>query len=192
MHRRGMSLWTVGAVTSQFGLCSPRASCTSPPLLLVSSSSFRNRSLLEPLPCLARVLRHRHAALTPEVQSAIQKLLPPALNTRTFASGADVEHHAVTDIDPVQSFNANKVNLQSGNEAYDEDAEGGDGVIGGAGEAQCMQMCFSPFQSVFVICDVCLAANSFQFRFNELLQGRVLAKDMVGAWKVLDHVNSAT
>merc|ERR1712227_961505 len=78
--------------------------------------------------------------LTPEVQSAIQKLLPPALNTRTFASGADVEHHAVTDIDPVQSFNANKVDMQSGNEAYDEDDEGGGGGMGGAGGAQCKQM----------------------------------------------------
>lgn len=78
--------------------------------------------------------------LTPEVQSAIQKLLPPALNTRTFASGADVEHHAVTDIDPVQSFNANKVNMQSGNEAYDEDDEGGGGGMGGPGGAQCKQM----------------------------------------------------
>ena len=56
----------------------------------------------------------------------------------------------MTDIDPVQSFNANKVNLQSGNEAYDEDDEGVGGVIGGAGEAQCKQMClllFSRFLS---------------------------------------------
>merc|ERR1712136_281624 len=55
-------------------------------------------------------------------------------------SGADVEHHAVTDIDPVQSFNANKVNMQSGNEAYDEDDEGGGGGTGGGGGAQCKQM----------------------------------------------------
>ena len=82
---RHVSLWTVGAVTSRFGLCSPRASCTNPPRLLVSSSYFRNRSLLVSLPNSGRVLRHCHAALTPEVQSAIQKLLSPALTTRIFA-----------------------------------------------------------------------------------------------------------
>ena len=45
------------------------------------------------------------------VQSTIQKLMPPPLNTRAFVIGTDVKHHAVTDIDPVQSFNANKVFL---------------------------------------------------------------------------------
>ena len=169
---RHFSLWTVGAVTSQFGLCSPRASCTSPPLLFVSSSCFRNRSLLVPLPCLARVLRHRQAALTPEVQSAIQKLLPPALNTRIFASGADVEHHAVTDIDPVQSFNANKVNLQSGNEAYDEDDKGGGGVMGEAGAAQCEQMCFLLFSRILSS----VMSALLQIRSSELqVQRKVLS-----------------
>merc|ERR1711988_1349278 len=49
-------------------------------------------------------------ALTPETQQEIRKLLPPPLNSVTFKED-DCELHAVTDIDPVQSYNSNKINM---------------------------------------------------------------------------------
>merc|ERR1719440_495330 len=76
--------------------------------------------------------------LTPETQKAIAKLLPPALNApKLKADDPDVEIHTVTDIDPVSSFKANKVNMQSGGEAYDDDEDEG-GPRGGG--PQCQQM----------------------------------------------------
>merc|ERR1711988_1996360 len=52
--------------------------------------------------------------LTPENQEAIGKLLPPALNKSTWKESDDgVEIHTVTDIDPVTSYRANKVNMQA-------------------------------------------------------------------------------
>ena len=86
----------------------------SPQLLFVSSSYFRNRSLLVRLPCLDRVLRHRRAALAPEVQSTSLKLLPPGPNTRIFASGNKVEVQAMTKIDSVLFFDTDKVFPQIG------------------------------------------------------------------------------
>jgi len=77
--------------------------------------------------------------LTPETQQAIRKLLPPPLNVPTITMDDEgVEVHNVTDIDPVQSFQSNKANMQAGGEAYDEDEEGGGG--GGPGGVQCKQM----------------------------------------------------
>lgn len=81
--------------------------------------------------------------LTEENQSAIRKLLPPALNKTTFsASDEGVEVHNVSDIDPVESFNSNKANMQAGGDsAYDEDEDGGGGGgMRGPGGAQCQQM----------------------------------------------------
>jgi len=80
-------------------------------------------------------------SLTPAAQASIRQLLPPPLNVPSFqASDEGVEVHTVTDIDPVQSFNSNKVNMQSGNEAYDDD-EGPGGGHGGMGgqPVQCQQ-----------------------------------------------------
>lgn len=77
--------------------------------------------------------------LTPEVQKSIAKLLPPPLNVPTISANDEgVEVHTVTDIDPVTSYQSNKVNMQAGGEAYDEDEEGGGG--GGPGGVQCKQM----------------------------------------------------
>ncbi|CAE7753896.1 DNAJ1 [Symbiodinium sp. CCMP2592] len=78
--------------------------------------------------------------LSPENQTAMAKLLPPPLNVPKWTEDdKDVEIHTVTDIDPVQSFNSNKVNMQAGGEAYDDDEE--DGPRGGPGGpgVQCHQ-----------------------------------------------------
>eukprot|EP00440_Ansanella_granifera_P020074 gb/GFBE01021809.1/.p1 GENE.gb/GFBE01021809.1/~~gb/GFBE01021809.1/.p1 ORF type:complete len:512 (+),score=193.29 gb/GFBE01021809.1/:1-1536(+) len=77
-------------------------------------------------------------SITPENQKAMAKLLPPPLHTTSWKED-EVEEHTVTDIDPVQSFNSNKVNMQTGGEAYDEDED--DGPRGGAGGpgVQCHQ-----------------------------------------------------
>ena len=48
--------------------------------------------------------------------------MPPTLNPPS-KSGNETEEHTVTDIDPVASFQANKVNMQAGGEAYDDDEE---------------------------------------------------------------------
>merc|ERR1719411_1558056 len=70
-------------------------------------------------------------SLTPDSQAAIRKLLPQPLNTPALsADSPEVEVHAVTDIDPVTSYNSNKVNMMAGGEAYDEDEEGGGGGSG--------------------------------------------------------------
>jgi len=73
--------------------------------------------------------------LDPETQVKLRALLPPPLHV---PKGGSDEEHFVTDIDPVLSFNANKLNMQSGSEAYDEDEEQGGG--GGPGGVQCKQM----------------------------------------------------
>jgi hypothetical protein len=79
--------------------------------------------------------------LSAESQSGIRKLLPPALNIpKIKADDANVEVHNVTDIDPVQSYNSNKVNMSAGGEAYDDDDEEAGGGRGGPGGAQCQQM----------------------------------------------------
>ena len=79
--------------------------------------------------------------LDPKVQTEIQKLLPPPLNVcKVKEDDPNVECHTIVDIDPVQSFNSNKANMQSGAEAYDDDEEeGGGGGMRGPGGAQCQQ-----------------------------------------------------
>jgi DnaJ homolog subfamily A member 2 len=78
-------------------------------------------------------------SLSPDTQLEISKLLPPALNVPKFKEDdASVEVHAVTDIDPVQSYDSNKVNMQAGGEAYDDDDD--EGPSGrGPGGVQCQQ-----------------------------------------------------
>eukprot|EP00438_Fugacium_kawagutii_P019817 Skav227912 [mRNA] locus=scaffold146:110913:112687:+ [translate_table: standard] len=73
-------------------------------------------------------------SLSPENQTAMAKLLPPPLH-----DDQAVEIHTVSDIDPVQSYNSNKVNMSAGGEAYDDDDE--DGPRGGPGGpgVQCHQ-----------------------------------------------------
>jgi len=80
-------------------------------------------------------------SLTPEIQTKIAKSLPPPLNVPTYKEDdQSVEIHQVKDIDPVQSYNDNKVNMQVGGEAYDDDEEeGGGGGMRGPGGAQCQQ-----------------------------------------------------
>jgi len=70
-------------------------------------------------------------------QGKLRELLPPPLNTPT---GGSDEEHVVTDIDPVTSYKANKINMQAGGEAYDDDDEGGGGGGPGGGGVQCQQM----------------------------------------------------
>lgn len=72
-------------------------------------------------------------SIEPDTQASLRELLPPPLNVPTSAGD---EEHFVTDIDPVTSFQANKINMTS-NEAYDEDDEGGDGP---GGAVPCKQM----------------------------------------------------
>merc|ERR550532_789584 len=80
------------------------------------------------------------ASLSPENQNSIRGLLPPALNEKTLDENDEgVEVHTVTDIDPVQSYNANKVNMQAGNEAYDDDDDEGGGGMRGPGGVSCQQ-----------------------------------------------------
>merc|ERR1712048_520246 len=80
-------------------------------------------------------------SLAPEAQADIRKLLPPPLNVpKLKEDDPSVEIHTVTEIDPVQSYNSNKVNMQAGGEAYDDDDdEGGPRGMGGPGGVQCQQ-----------------------------------------------------
>merc|ERR1712154_43520 len=74
-------------------------------------------------------------SLSPDNQSAVRKLLPSPLNKPKWKEDdQSVEIHTTTEIDPVQSYNSNKVNMQAGGEAYDDDAdEGGGGGMRGPG-----------------------------------------------------------
>jgi DnaJ-class molecular chaperone len=79
-------------------------------------------------------------SLAPDMQKGIRSLLPAPLNTPTWKESDDgVEVHNVADIDPVQSFQSNKVNMSVGGEAYDDDEDEGGGMRGPGG-AQCKQM----------------------------------------------------
>merc|ERR1740121_657473 len=80
-------------------------------------------------------------SLSAEIQGKISGLLPPPLNaTKWKEDDQTVEVHNVTDLDPVQSYNSNKVNMSGGGEAYDdEDEEGGGGAMRGPGGVQCQQ-----------------------------------------------------
>jgi len=77
--------------------------------------------------------------LEPATQQKLRGLLPPPLNVPTFSED-DAEVHVTTDMDPVTSFNANKVNMQAGGEAYDEDESGGGQGMPGGQNVQCQQM----------------------------------------------------
>jgi len=81
------------------------------------------------------------ANLSTETQGAIRKLLPPPLHKPSISEKDDgVEVHFTTDIDPILSHNANKVNMQGGNEAYDDDDdEGGGRGFPGSQQVQCNQ-----------------------------------------------------
>merc|ERR1712113_515261 len=78
-------------------------------------------------------------SLSPENQKEIRKLLPPPLNKPTWKEDDQgVEQHTVIDMDPVQSYNSNKVNMTAGGEAYDDDEEeGGGGRMPGGQSVQC-------------------------------------------------------
>lgn len=79
-------------------------------------------------------------SLSVEAQKGIRQLLPPPLHTPKWKETDNgVEVHYVSDIDPVQSYNSNKVNMMSGGEAYDDDDEER-GQRSGPGGAQCKQM----------------------------------------------------
>jgi len=79
--------------------------------------------------------------LTEDNQKIIKQNLPPALNKATVSEKDEgVEVHNLTDIDPVQSYSSNKVNMMAGGDsAYDEDEDCGGGMRGPGG-AQCQQM----------------------------------------------------
>merc|ERR1712072_1513374 len=80
-------------------------------------------------------------SLTPDNQEAIRMVLPPPLNkTQWNEDDEDVEVHGVVEIDPIQSFNENKINMSSGQEAYDEDEEGNERPDGHSRPPQCAQM----------------------------------------------------
>merc|ERR1719506_249060 len=58
--------------------------------------------------------------------AGLRENLPPPLNVPMIKEDdPNVEVHKVTEMDPVLSFNSNKLNMTVGNEAYDEDEEGG-------------------------------------------------------------------
>jgi DnaJ-class molecular chaperone len=79
--------------------------------------------------------------LTPDTQQSIRSLLPAPLNKPQFSEDDEgVEVHMVTDIDPVASFNENKINMTGGGEAYDDEDEDERGPRGGGpGGVQCQQ-----------------------------------------------------
>jgi len=82
-------------------------------------------------------------SLTVETQESLRSLLPAPLNKPAFKEDdKDVEVHMLTDIDPVASFNANKINMKGGGEAYDDEDEDDDrgGMRGPPGQSvQCQQ-----------------------------------------------------
>mmetsp|Transcript_68425 Transcript_68425/g.149413 ORF Transcript_68425/g.149413 Transcript_68425/m.149413 type:complete len:103 (+) Transcript_68425:1-309(+) len=77
--------------------------------------------------------------LTADCQKGIRQFLPPPLNVpKVKEDDPNVELHKVTDLDPVASYNANKVHMSTGGEAYDDDDEDGPRG-GGGGGVQCQQ-----------------------------------------------------
>merc|ERR1712151_391816 len=80
-------------------------------------------------------------SLKPEVQKALRELLPSPLHAPTFREDDEgVEIHELKDIDPVQSFNSNMVNMSACGEAYDDDGEDGGGArMGGGQGVECHQ-----------------------------------------------------
>jgi DnaJ family protein A protein 2 len=78
--------------------------------------------------------------IEPDVQAQLKKYLPPPLLPRILKDDdPSVEIHHLVDVDPVHSYNSNKVNMHAGGEAYDEDEERG-GMRGPGGQnVQCQQ-----------------------------------------------------
>lgn len=77
--------------------------------------------------------------LTIEAQQSLRAHLPPPLSVPAFkADDPSVEVHTLVNIDPVQSYNENKINMAASKDACDEDDEPRGG--GGPGGAQCQQM----------------------------------------------------
>jgi len=116
----------------------------------------------EGLPTLKNPFQHGHLfliltiefpkSLAPDAQSTIRSLLPPLsdagkaknagmsnkVGEKLFSDkDKEVEFHDLIDMDPVASYEANKLNMQT-QEAYDEDED--DNRRGGGGGAQCQQM----------------------------------------------------
>lgn len=82
-------------------------------------------------------------SLSVDTQKALRDILPqePLLSCSLNANDPTVEVCTLTDIDPIQSFQSNKVSMKSGNEAYDEDAAEDEGPgMRGPGGVQCHQM----------------------------------------------------
>merc|ERR1712190_70240 len=73
--------------------------------------------------------------LSNDNQNAIKKFLPPPLNVPKWKED-DCEIHNVTEIDPVESYSANKVNMSTGGEAYDDDEEEDSGRMPGPCQQQ--------------------------------------------------------
>jgi len=82
-------------------------------------------------------------SLPEDSQKQIRSLLPSPLNKVSWkADDPSVEVHMLSDIDPVASFNSNKINMKTGGgDAYDEDEDegGGRGGMGGGQNVQCQQ-----------------------------------------------------
>lgn len=78
-------------------------------------------------------------SLDPAAQASIRALLPPPLLSRELREDdPSVELHQVVEMDPVESYNSNKVHMTTGGEAYDDDDEDGGGQRGPGG-VQCQQ-----------------------------------------------------
>ena len=80
-------------------------------------------------------------SLSVETQSSLRKMLPPPLNKPKFKEDdKDVEVHTLTHMDPVASFNENKINMKGGGEAYDDEDDDDCGMRSGPGQhVQCNQ-----------------------------------------------------
>lgn len=75
-------------------------------------------------------------SLSPEQQEGLRLWLPPAEPPLSIEDlPEDVELHQVVELDPVDSYNSNKVNMADQKDAYDED----EGFGGSRGGAQCAQ-----------------------------------------------------
>jgi len=60
-------------------------------------------------------------SLPSDVQDELRTLLPPPLNANSADAQENAEVHKLVDIDPVQSHDANKLNMIVNAEAYEED-----------------------------------------------------------------------
>lgn len=75
--------------------------------------------------------------LPEHAQQTLHALLPPPLHASMQSGNVSdtVEEHTVIELDPLQSFNANKANMKDSGEAYEEDEAGYE-----PGEPQCPTM----------------------------------------------------